>query len=168
MSDERVHKQVFLEWLEEQRSGPCVAKVEEMIGIFCEEFDYWPEELEYDVGPAVALAKLNRVGLARRRAQETSRMAARAVAPRTGTQRWAILCLIGEAHSTSGFIGLTRDQIASWLAISPNTVRPRVKELIDGGFVRVADSAGKSREGRDAERLALTTKGLHVYATREE
>ncbi len=64
---------------------------------------------------------------------ETSRLAALKIRPHTGTQRFRILMLV----EGTGRYGLTRETIAEYLHISPDSVRPRVRELIDGGHLFV-------------------------------
>lgn len=87
----------------------------------------------------------------------TARAAARDVTPRTGTQRRMIL----EWISGQGQRGATRDELATWSCKSPNTVRPRVKELLDGGYVEVKPGATReSLAGRQSEVLIATTKGV--------
>jgi hypothetical protein len=89
-------------------------------------------------------------GLVSKRHGETARKAALEVRPCTGTQRDRILRTI----DLSGWHGITRDELADRLSMSPNTVRPRVKELLDGGHIKVAlDYTRKSNLGRDSEVL---------------
>lgn len=95
------------------------------------------------------------------RDSETSRQAALAVYPRQGTDRWKILYLLDLA-SKSGMPGHTRDEIARHVGLPGNTVRPRVRELMDGGWVEQArDEDGKlirrlSDAGHPADVLRLT------------
>lgn len=102
---------------------------------------------------ARAPANDNRVGKSRADHGETAKSAALEVMPRTGTQRRRVLDMIRRFAEH----GCTRDDIAEDLDLSPNTVRPRVKELIDGGWVAVHPVAvGRSASNRRAELLILT------------
>lgn len=86
---------------------------------------------------------------------ETSRAAALNVTPRTGTQRHRVLQLLVAA----GIHGATRDEIAEALGMSPNTVRPRVTELMEGNFVMVREGVTRpSATGEAAEVLVATPK----------
>lgn len=87
---------------------------------------------------------------------ELSRMAALQAYPRQGTQRQKIIGKLAEHPE-----GWTRDQLAAILGMSPNTVRPRVVELIAGGWVREAD-AGWSEAGNPAARLVLTERAVEA------
>lgn len=89
-------------------------------------------------------------GLVSRKHGATSRNAALGVKPRSGTQRAHVLDLIVGASSH----GLTRDEITFVSGMSPNTVRPRVKELLDGGHIYHPEGfVRKSTMGHDAEVL---------------
>lgn len=96
------------------------------------------------------------------RNSETSRQAALAVYPRQGTDRWKILYLLDLA-SKSGMPGHTRDEMARHVGLPGNTVRPRVRELMDGGWIEQArDEDGKlirrlSDAGHPADVVRLTT-----------
>lgn len=98
----------------------------------------------YDMGPEFEVIRRpevaeNKTGLVSREHPDTSKRAALEVRPRTGTQRARILDLVESyAHR-----GLTRDEIADKLRMSPNTVRPRVKELLDGGHLKVSARGGR-------------------------
>ncbi|MGA6164288.1 hypothetical protein [Amycolatopsis magusensis] len=67
----------------------------------------------------------------------TSSQAARRVAPRTGTQRGAVLAFIVE-HG-----GATDHEIARGLSMLDSSVRPRRGELVEGGYVT---DSGRTRE----------------------
>lgn len=62
---------------------------------------------------------------------DTSHLAAARVLPRTGTQRRRVY----EAIVAAGDRGMTDDEIAAGLSMSPNSVRPRRVELADDGFI---------------------------------
>lgn len=116
----------------------------------------------------------NRVGKHRRNHGDTAKQAAHNVTPRTGTQRYKILTHI----RSRGPHGVTRDGVAALLSLSPNTVRPRVKELLDGGYVEIVQThTGTSASGQDAELLIVTPKGEQallpsrrssMYSTQED
>lgn len=95
-------------------------------------------------------------GLARHDHQATSKTAAIDVFPRSGTQRWKVFATI----TYVGDHGATRDEIAIYLGMSQNTVRPRVKELIDGGWVITNGQTRPTQWQHQAEVLVLTAKGL--------
>lgn len=82
---------------------------------------------------------------------ETAHAAALEVRPRTGTQRHRVLgCIEG-----AGSRGVTRDAIAAQLEMSPNAVRPRVRELIQGGHAFIVPYAqGITPMHRPAELVA--------------
>jgi hypothetical protein len=83
----------------------------------------------------------------------TSHLAALHVRPRRGTQRWRIL----KAIEGTGASGATRDQLCFWLrSISPNSLRPRVLELIEGGHVVVTDRYRNTPSGQRAEVLVAS------------
>lgn len=96
------------------------------------------------------------------RTSETSRKAAVASYPRQGSQRHRIIARLFE-RQTGGRPGATRDELAAELGLSPNTVRPRVVELIAGGWVQRAsessmdtDETRRTALGREADVLVLT------------
>lgn len=64
-------------------------------------------------------------------AKETSRLAALHVAPRSGSQRERVLVALRRA----GKKGMTDDELSHELRLSPNSVRPRRLELVEGGWV---------------------------------
>jgi hypothetical protein len=82
----------------------------------------------------------------------TSRAAALAVFPRTGTQRARVLNYIRSARD-----GRTDEEIATGLAMNPSSVRPRRIELVTGGWVRAMTTAAgyvverPTRSGADAQ-----------------
>lgn len=76
----------------------------------------------------------------------TSKKAALAIEPRSGTQRWQILMTLRFAWQE----GLTREEIADRLDMGDNSVRPRVRELIEGGHIVETDRTRKTEGGQDA------------------
>jgi len=93
-------------------------------------------------------------GLVRRDHQATSKAAALDVYPRSGTQRRAVLLRIYR----EGDVGMTRDEVAAELDMSPNTARPRIKELIDAGWVEANGQVRPTPLGRAAEVLVTTNR----------
>lgn len=91
----------------------------------------------------------NRRGLVRNDHQETARHAAEAVRPRSGTQRLLVLGFI----EASGEGGCTRECIADGLGLPDNSVRPRVKELLDDHWIGPSGRTGLSRAGSPSELL---------------
>jgi hypothetical protein len=95
------------------------------------------------------------------RDSETSRKAALAAYPRQGTQRWKILAALRYRESfvpPSGLLGYTRDELAEATGMSPNAVRPRVVELVAGGWIEESEFTRKTEAGLDASLLVLTDK----------
>lgn len=87
--------------------------------------------------------------------QTTSRKAALTVAPRAGSQRWRVLTAIFNAGET----GITRDELEARLGLSGNTIRPRVRELLDGGFAKETDRTRRTRANADSIVLTCLAKG---------
>jgi hypothetical protein len=84
----------------------------------------------------------------------TSRKAALAAYPRSGTQRHRILvALTGRP--------MTRDDLEVALKLGGSSVHPRVLELIEGGWVEEMSETRKTRRGQDALLLKPTQKGYH-------
>jgi len=94
-------------------------------------------------------------GLARRDHQATAKLAATLVMPYSGTQRKRVLNAVWRA----GIAGATRDEIAERLGMSPNTVRPRVVELVEHGWIEPDGRTRPTALGRLAEVLVLTERG---------
>jgi hypothetical protein len=82
-------------------------------------------------------------GLVRNDHPETSRAAAYAVTPRTGTQRRRVLDAIAAKPSTD-------EEIQSALHMNPNTQRPRRVELVRGGWVGDSGERRPSSTGQDS------------------
>lgn len=121
----------------------------------------------------VALADLDALALGPfARGSETSRRAAVEAYPRQGSQRHRVIwCLYRRLED--GRNGATRDELAAELGMSPNTVRPRVVELLAGGWIERAqdspwdvDETRRTKLGREAEVLVLTGPAL-VQLNRE-
>ena len=89
----------------------------------------------------------------------TSKDAAVDVMPRTGTQRMAVLDSIG--HSDNG---LTDEEAMDELGLHPSSVRPRRKELVDGGWVKDSGRTRPTSTGNDAIVWVLTPKALDAMS----
>lgn len=93
----------------------------------------------------------------------TARQAAKLVKPRTGSQRWKVLSVV----LSMGNYGQTRDQLTEATGLGPNSIRPRVKELLDQGYLEVA--SGRTRmnaQGSHVEVLTATDKGRDLVRPR--
>lgn len=82
-------------------------------------------------------------GKARRDGAPTSKAAALAVAPRTGTQRRRVLDAIATRPSTD-------EEIQAALRMSGNTERPRRVELVEGGWIRDSGARRPSLSGQES------------------
>lgn len=89
---------------------------------------------------------MNAYGMVKRDPQPTSEAAARAVEPRSGTQRLTVLELIREA----GERGLTDEELSRLTGWSGNTVRPRRGELVRDGWVVASDLRRSTPQGHAA------------------
>lgn len=98
------------------------------------------------------------------RDSETSRQAAIAAYPRTGKGRWRIMAHVAR----HGEYGRTRDELAADLRMSPNTIRPRVKELLEGGWLEVTEETRLTPGGQPAEVLAATNAAREEMRRRGE
>lgn len=103
------------------------------------------------------------------RESETSRQAALSVYPRQGSQRRLIL----EAFATGKgrMHGFTREELAGWVRLPDNSIRPRVRELIEGGWITQGSKDGKpatrpTRTGRESEVLTLTGRAIARWSGR--
>lgn len=94
------------------------------------------------------------------RESDTSRDAALGNYPRAGSQRWRVL----EALRERGARGATRDELELMLRLGGSTVRPRVWELLHGGWIRETERTRPTRLGNEAHVLTLTDKGEVVAA----
>lgn len=75
---------------------------------------------------------------------QTSRAAAREIAPKAGTLRAKVL----EAIRSRG--GATAEELEVALELGGSTVRPRVVELVRAGLVRDSGATRRTRSGRAA------------------
>jgi hypothetical protein len=92
----------------------------------------------------------------RKDANETSRLAALRAAPKSGTQRHALLLKFAAA----GARGMTDDEVADAMVWSPNTARPRRVELLDGGWVGNSGSHRPSFYDNPATVWVITEQGV--------
>lgn len=90
------------------------------------------------------------------RDSDTSREAALANYPRSGNQRRVIL----DRLLICGGYGATREEITRATGIVPDAVRPRLIELVKGGWVRVTDRTRPTRRDNDAEVVVATEKAM--------
>lgn len=89
-------------------------------------------------------------------AKETSRLAALKMAPKAGTLREMVLrCIV-----VAGNYGRTDDAIVTNLGKSPNSIRPRRVELVEGGFIIDSGRKRASEYGNDAIVWVATEKGI--------
>jgi len=93
-------------------------------------------------------------GLPPHNGTETSRDAAIHVYPRAGTLRRRVLDAVLAAPA-----GLTRDEVEVAADMLGSTVRPRVVELIAGGFLVETLTKRKTRSGEDAFVLVAGPRG---------
>lgn len=105
---------------------------------------------------------------------ETSRRAALQAYPKQGTQRARIVAyferlhrnaerqhpLPRDVHAFELDAGAQRDAIARALDLSPNAVRPRVVELIGGGWLRETEWTVPTGAGGDGALLVLSAKAI--------
>lgn len=87
-------------------------------------------------------------------APDTSRKAALDNYPRSGTQRAKVLAKV----VSSGLRGLTRDDLSAITDMPPNVATPRVKELVEGGWLEETDRTRTTRAGSEATVLIATAK----------
>jgi len=90
---------------------------------------------------------------------KTSRQAALDTYPRQGSQRRRLITALA-FHGAS-----TREELAGHTSMSENSVRPRVRELIDGGWIEETDHTRMTTRGSDATLLDLTFKAREQLGT---
>jgi hypothetical protein len=147
VGDERVHKQVILDWLNQMARDYPKMDPDGIAGCFQEEFDYWPEEAEEDRAPGY-----------RGSDPETSRQGAFDAWPRVGTQRSDALNAIIRA----GRRGLCYAEVEQQTGI--NGVWKRISELKQGHWIV---PCGLTRDvpetGSRAEVYIATTKAIDKF-----
>jgi hypothetical protein len=102
---------------------------------------------------------------------ETSRQAAIDNYPRKGSQREKILTVFaaqipktdGDGGLTTERHGYTRDDLERLTNLSGNAIRPRVKELLDGGYLEETEETRPTRAGSAATVLQITEDGKRVF-----
>ena len=85
-----------------------------------------------------------------------ARLAALKISPRSGTVRWYVLLKIIEA----GDRGITDDELSRSLGRSPNTIRPRRVELVEGDWITEGEFPGVSAYGNKAICWVANPKAL--------
>ena len=95
----------------------------------------------------------NRIGKAQQRGQSiTSKDAALAAMPRTGTQRHRVLIALCRRSSLD-------EELQDSLGMNPSTERPRRVELVEGGWVQDSGLRRQTRSGQSAVVWELTPRG---------
>lgn len=105
------------------------------------------------------------------RDSETSRQAAIDNYPRKGGQRHTILTVFAaqipmgnpEPDGSLVYLGYTRDELERITSLSGNAVRPRVKELLDGGYLEETEDTRPTRTGSEATVLQITSDGRRIF-----
>lgn len=90
---------------------------------------------------------------------ETSKKAARAIAPRMAGQRYIIFQCMMKAGST----GCTADELERRCKMTGNSIRPRLNEMAELGWVRRTNDTRKTRAGGDAVIWVTTQPGHEMY-----
>lgn len=116
------------------------------------------DALDYLLGLAEAAPTAPSPGLVSGSHPETSRAAAVEVTLLTGSQRFRVLTRLAEQPST-------RDELAGWLELTPNTVRPRLKECIDQGWACSNGETRLSDVGTPSEVMTATVEGRLALVT---
>jgi hypothetical protein len=114
-------------------------------------------------GVAATSPDADGAGKARQDGRATSKAAALAAEPRSGSRRRAVLDAVLAVARDPRTVGLTDVEIQRATGISPNSARPRRVELVDGGWL--ADS-GRTREhfGREHTVWVITDKAARLAA----
>lgn len=98
-------------------------------------------------------------GKARRDAPETSKEAAALLSPSGIRADWLRLLRYLVAHPLS-----TDEQMQDGLPLAASSQRPRRGEVAARGWIECADSDGRTKAGRRAQRWRVTEAGLAVLA----
>ena len=107
---------------------------------------------------------LNVVGKARQGQPDTARAAAKAVKPRSGSQRWFVLVMALKAWPD----GILDEEWERALAARSGRSRqhtPRRLELVEGGWMKDSGRTRKSENGKDSEVWVATQKAIDVFGT---
>lgn len=94
----------------------------------------------------------------------TSKLAALSNAPRSGTQRARILTYLVEQAER----GATRQEVGQALLMSDDSVRPRIVELIEGGWAVKTDRQRRTSLGEMAEVIVATEKAWGEHGLKIE
>lgn len=149
--DERVRKQVVLDWLNQMARDYPKMLPDAIVGCFQEEFDFWPDETNEDL----SLAATNYMGAVRSSDPATSVAAAKAVYPRSGSLRHTVLMFI--AHH--GDHGATAHELEQATGIEYRSLTPRIGELKKAGFIRTNGETRVGGRGSYMDVNVLTDKG---------
>lgn len=118
-----------------------------------------PQAVVRGRGVAASTPDANGAGRARSDARATAKAAALAVLPKSGRQRRRVLDAIVAVARDPRIVGLTDVQLAHATGLSPNSVRPRRVELVDGGWLEPA-STTREHNGREHTVWCLTQKAV--------
>lgn len=97
-------------------------------------------------------------------ASETSRKAALDNYPRSGTQREQVLLAVAAA----GPLGTTSDEISTRMSLNLYSVKPRLIELREGGWVEQNGRTRRSRAGSQVDVYVATEKGRAAVKERHD
>jgi hypothetical protein len=124
------------------------------------------ERLAASEGSGVAAHTPDRPGPAQRAraARRTSLAAAAAVEPKTGTQRRRILDAVWVVARNPIVVGLTDVELTAATGVVPNSLRPRRKELVDGGWL---EDSGRTRthHGNEHTVWVLSEKAMRLLTS---
>lgn len=113
------------------------------------------DESLFDVPRPITRVDEVRSGFSHREPCQTEARSAVAIRPVSGKKRRQVMEII----AATGFTGITRQEIADLHGLPIQSVCGRVKELIDGGFVRATEH---ERHGRAV--LIATERGFRAVA----
>lgn len=131
---------------------------EEFVVVKASEFNKQPALTDSQLGPFA-------------KDSETSRQAAIDNYPRAGSQKHKILTTFaaqipktdGAGNLLTTRHGYTRDDLERLTHLSGNTIRPRVKELIQGGYLEETEETRPTQLGSEATVLQITEDGKRVF-----
>ena len=109
---------------------------------------------DFSEPPTLRRVQSPAVGKSHRKAKTAEKEAAKAVVPRSGTQRFTIL----EEVARVGNFGRTQWELVKATGILRSSVCARVKELEEGGWVRAGRATRRS--GRLETVYFATTRGI--------
>jgi hypothetical protein len=104
----------------------------------------------------------NAIGLALKDGEETSKEAARAVFPRSGSQRWLVLQAF---HNST--LGLTDSEMEEVINLDYNSFGPRRRELVSAGWVEKTEYVRKSKWGVNQVVWQITPEGEKQWRANE-